>query len=112
MALWRVLDQNEFYRPGRRREVTKGLGFDAVTRRVTATPGSRPKKRKGKLYWRARALEFPALRAGNSVGSKRRFVSANNRGAPEMGTPLLLAERVGFEPTWACAQTDFESAPL
>ena len=26
--------------------------------------------------------------------------------------PLLLAERVGFEPTWACAQTDFESAPL
>lgn len=29
MALWRVLDQNDFYRLGRRRRVTKGVGFDA-----------------------------------------------------------------------------------
>ena len=25
---------------------------------------------------------------------------------------FCLAERVGFEPTWDCSLTDFESAPL
>ena len=29
-----------------------------------------------------------------------------------MSSVLLLAEGKGFEPLWACAQTDFESAPL
>ena len=55
-----------------------------------ATHGSRPKKRKGKLYWRARAVEFPALRGANSVGLKRRFVSAKQGGHPLARVPALF----------------------
>ena len=72
------------------------VGFDAVTRRVTATPGSRPKKRKGKLYWMARALEFPALRAGNSVGSTRTVVSAKQGGPPLARMPALFGGEGGI----------------
>ena len=28
------------------------------------------------------------------------------------GICMVLAERVGFEPTWGCPPSDFESAPL
>lgn len=52
---------------------------------AVATPGSRPKKRKRRLDRMARALEFPRLRRRNSMGSMRRFVSANNRGAHPCG---------------------------
>ena len=56
--------------------------------------------------------EFPRLRRGNSVGSTGTVVSANDRGAPEMGTPLSLAEGVGFEPTRRFRQTVFKTASL
>ena len=32
--------------------------------------------------------------------------------ASDMQLATTLAEGVGFEPTWGCPQTDFESAPL
>ena len=71
--------------------VTAGMGFGAVIRkRLTATPGARPKKRKGRLYRVASALEFAPLRGANSVGSQRSFVSAKQGVHPLARVPALF----------------------
>ena len=68
-----------------------GGGGDGIRRaRKRALPsGSRPKERKGRLYRMASALEFAPLRGANSVVSKISFVSADNRGAPIGGAPVV-----------------------
>ena len=85
--------------------MAEGVGFDAVTRRVTATPGSRPNEKKGQLYRMARALEFPRLRRGNSVGSMRHFVSANNRGAHSCGARPCCWRRGWDSNPWFLSET-------
>ena len=45
------------------------------------------------------------------LNQTRDEVAATRKGTTKV-VPFLVAQRVGFEPTCGCPQTDFESAPL
>ena len=70
------------------------MGFDAP--HGGATPGSRPTKREGLLYRMARALDFPPLRVGKSVGSTGTVVSAKQGGHPLARVPALFGGEGGI----------------
>ena len=61
-----------------------------------ATPGSRPKARKGRQYRMARALEFAPLRSANS-GSSKIDSDPPTQEPPHVAGALVLAEKGRFE---------------
>ena len=90
---------------------------------IPKTPGDPPNRPSGRRRLRAvRAFCRRQNLGAGGIHFRRAFENKGRRPPSAAGTQkerqdllvmsFFLAQREGFEPSWDCSQTDFESAPL
>lgn len=67
-----------------------------------------------KGHWINSDVSYKGMRCSSYLSRMCRLIAetGKKRARNRFDYRLLMAQRVGFEPTCDCSQTDFESAPL